>query len=209
MLSYYAILHPFLPLLSAEVTEVEVLFRSCSESLRAALFVALQALMAPFGTAKGNRMEACIEASGKLHASVGANVASHGYATNLVYLHGLTVIIVAIETLGDPKVLDASAPSTVPLYAEAFRVATLLKLDVAFRPKTNDAKVSSELYAAGRRVWWVLVHLDLLNAMGEGAAPRSRLIGLNLDPGDKQILGETLHQLARQYSFPHLNLVIR
>ena len=146
---------------------------------------------------KGNRLEACGEATKKLHASVGTNAVSHGYATNMVYLHGLVMLIVAIETLGDRKALGANAPTTVALYAEAFDVATLLRLDVAFRPQTNDAKVSAELYAAGRRVWMSLVHLDLLKATAEGTSPKSRNLGLPLHPEDKQILGDTLYSLSR------------
>ena len=171
---YYTLVHPTWPILPDDVEKLRYAATYCNEKQREALFMAIETMtVAPVsGPLQGaSRLAKATDALEAYNKSKFKNFKSRHYATNVNHLYTLACLVVAFESLGDLRVASAHAPSTGPLYAEARDIFTHLKVNEGKKPMLGDEELSRELFVAARRIWWVLVTLDTLKALGESSKP--------------------------------------
>ena len=189
-----------LPFISVKTDHLQPILAASDNEVRQALIQCVEASLLELEPNHNARAEKVTTAYENLCRSTVANVDKRGYTTNLVYLIALTTVIVALDAAGDLKTLGPGVPSSDRFWGETIGLVRVLGLQTGDRPETADGTLGNELYAAGRRIWWALVALDLHKAL----ALCEPAVITSADPvpvdNDRMSIGPTLFELAREDS---------
>ena len=108
-------------------------------------------------------------------------------------------MVIALDTCGPPSRQPPNLPERAVWFGRALVAAQHLKLPDNEVVNTISGMSIDTVHAQNRRAWWTLVVVDRWHAVGTATAPQISEFNTNFAEDDRQLLGEQLWDLAREY----------
>ena len=128
-----------------------------------------------------------------------ADCASRSNLANLVYLQTSVLMVIAIDTSGPPRCQPPNLPERALWFGRAWTAAQYLKLPANEVVNTIPGGGIDTVHAQNRRAWWTLVVVEKWHAVGTATYSQIPDGCANLADDDRQLLGDQLFDLAREY----------
>ena len=197
---YYRIIHPVLPILTHSKLRLRSYLGKVSMTIRDALLEALYAATRLSPGASVSRPANTV-ANKTVHDLFNAyqseNVSSHDYLSNLVFVQASILMVVSLDMSGPPKLQALPGPSKDVWFGMAVGMAKSLKLHGTRTLENNATEDVDSPELIGRRTWWSLIIVDRWHACGASAPLSFPDSSAQLQPGDSQLLGDSVYHLAR------------
>ncbi|EEY23193.1 conserved hypothetical protein [Verticillium alfalfae VaMs.102] len=193
---YLTMVHPYLPILPASKTRLQVYLAQCPGMLREAFLEALHGTMQSFPSFTTMGMG---DASLAMKMLVEWEMNGEEPRTSAAhFIHLQTLLLLFIEASNRPS--SCAGHIKESLLGRAVSTAWTMKLYSAQAGSSlelnGDVDVDSDTHLRVR-LWWSLVLLDRWNAVGSGTLPMTRTESTVVSPDVAKVVGETTWQLIR------------
>lgn len=192
---YYRYISPAYPILSHNTANLSARIEKCPPPLKEAFYGSLQAAVQSFPSQNlSTANQAGSKAAQLIQASLFESSTSRPFSSNLVYLQ--IILFLAIEA-GNLAGAGPRGPSQSVLLGIAAGLAREMKLHLTKPVDKSESDPDSD-ESIGRRIWWGLVIMDRWQSASTSSPlliPDSSIV---VDSEDKDLLGESVYQLARK-----------